>query len=202
MANYDFMVILQGESNLSEDVFVNVLHYDVNFPDTVEGTADELWTKYDTILKPMLASVTQAGHRIKVYEAGPPPRQPVLDKTYAFATGPAGNKAPTEVALCLSYATADNPDQVGARHRGRIYLGPILGDLVTANRPNELTQDIALDFGEGLAQVGDASNTTWVMYSQRDNEYRKIESIWCDNAWDTQRRRGLAPTVRTVRDVQ
>ena len=123
---------------------------------------------------------------------------PVLDGRSDVRRAPVVDPA----GVVPTYATVDDPEQSVPRRRGRIYLGPIAGTLAGTDRPGATIIDAVLDLGEGIAQVGMANNTTWVMRSQLDNSYHKIESIWCDDAWDTQRRRGLKPLQRTVRDVQ
>jgi hypothetical protein len=117
----------------------------------------------------------------------------VKDYTQFFG----GAEGPTEVALCLSYSADDNAGGT-PRRRGRIYL-PYAGAFA---RPSAALRNSLLDFGELLAQVGTAGNTTWHMYSVRDAAHKKIESISVDDTWDTQRRRGLRATLRVRRDVQ
>lgn len=195
---FDVQVALQGNSNLPEDRWTNVLHFDGAFG---ESQADELWSHYVTWLTAAGAALAQNGHTIKVYEPGANPGGPVFAKTYSIS-GLVAPGLPHEVAICLSYATVDDPDASLPRRRGRIFLGPLKISQVTNGLPSAGLIDAVLDLGEAIATVGTASETTWVMYSQRDASYHKIESIWTDNAFDTQRRRGIAPTARTVRDVQ
>lgn len=200
MANYDIQVVLQGFSGLSKDVFVNTLHYEINAPDTVAGTANDIWTAYEAF-RPQFGGLATAGHRIKVYEAGPAPRQPVLDVPKAFSTAvPAGG--PSELACCLSYATVDDVASSTPRRRGRIYVGPLAGSFCSADRPSASLRTAVRGLGVGLADAGNAGNSTWLMYSVADATYEKIESIWTDDAWDVQRRRGLAPLAKQVQDVQ
>lgn len=199
MAEYDVQVVLQGGSQLPEDQFVNVLHYEIGAPDTIEGTVDDISAAYAAaMLVPVFGDVE--GVTIKVYEPGPNPTGPVFTKSYPTLI--AGSVGPHEVAVCLSYATADDPDRSTPRRRGRIYVGPIAAAHTDSPRPSSALLDGVLALGQGLASAGNASNSTWLMYSSRDAVYEKIESIWVDDAWDTQRRRGLAPTTRTVQDVQ
>jgi hypothetical protein len=198
MADFDFQVVLRHVSGLPEDVAINTLHFEVNAPDTLEGDCDEIKAAYQG-LKPVLSN-SYPNMTIKVYTPGLNAGGPVFQKDYAFAGG--GAPCPSEVALCLSYATVDNPDASLPRRRGRIYLGPLAANAIGEPRPGPTMRDYVLDLGEALATVGSAGNTTWRMFSKIDNAYAKIESIWCDDAWDTQRRRGLRPTMREVRDVQ
>jgi hypothetical protein len=194
MADYDFQVILQDASNLPEDQYVNVLHFEVNAPDTVLGVAEavrNLYAEFNANFSSFIATVA-----VKAYEVGVGP--PVATTTAIPFAG--GGEVAGEVAICLSYY-ADDTANTNKRRRGRIYLGPL--SEANGRRPTDPGKiDFALDFGERLAQVGTAGNTTWKMYSKLDNAYRKIERIACDNAWDTQRRRGAAATFRTFRDVQ
>ncbi len=190
-----FVVRLQGVSNLPKDVYENVLYFDGDWPDSHEGNSDEIIAAYSAL--PILGGIASAQIRVYELEGG----QPVFQKDY-----PTFNKTaetgPGEVAVCLSYATVDDPELSTGRRRGRIYIGPLAAAQVGSARPGSTLRAAVLDLGEALAQVGFAANTTWMMYSPTDSESAKIESIWCDDAWDTQRRRGLDPTTRDVRDVQ
>lgn len=196
----DVMVITQGASGLSHDRYVNTLHFDGDQWDASQ--TDELWSKFNTFHSAHAGGLSGGTvHEIRCYTPGPNPGGPYFSKKYALTT--AGSTAgPQEVALCLSYAAVDDPEASTNRRRGRIYLGPFKIATVGAERPTAPLITAALDLGTGIAQVGLAANVTWVMRSQIDNSYHKIESIWVDNAWDTQRRRGLEPTLKTVRDVQ
>jgi glycine cleavage system pyridoxal-binding protein P len=69
-------------------------------------------------------------------------------------------------------------------------------------RPTSVMTAAVLAFGQSLGSAGNAGGTEWLMFSPTDNVTRKIESISCDNEWDTQRRRGLRATLRTRQDVQ
>ncbi len=192
----DVQVCLRNINGLPEDVAINTLHFDAGGTD--EGLADAVFAAYQPLKQ--ILSADYPNMTIKVYSPGVNAAGPQFQKDYAFPGG--GNPGPQEVALCLSYATVDNPDASTPRRRGRIYVGPLGTNAMGAKRPDSVIRDYILDFGERLAQVGFASQTTWHMYSKTDNVYTKIESIWCDDAYDTQRRRGLAPTLREVRDVQ
>lgn len=196
----DVQVILQGASGLPQDRFINVLHFDGDQWDA--SKADELWTKYDAFYN-QYGGGLQGGavHEIRAYAPGVNPGGPYFSKKYATTTT-RGLGGPNEIALCLSYAAVDSPDASTPRRRGRIYLGPFSPTATDESRPNATIRDAALDLGEGIAQVGLAANVTWSLYSRMDNSYHKIESIWCDDAWDIQRRRGLKPTLKEVRDVQ
>lgn len=192
MAFHEFQVQVHNDSLLPEDDSINILYYEVNFPETVRGTMDDIAAAYATIGG--VINNGYGGMSIKAYDA-PGVGGPIDQADYPLTCG--GAASPSEVALCLSYSATD--DAAGApRKRGRIYL-PIGAN---AARPTSFLIGQILTFGETLAQVGTAGNTTWHLFSRTNQDFPKIESISCDDSWDTQRRRGLAPTVRTRRDVQ
>ena len=193
MANYDVQVVLHNANGLVEDDYVNTLHFEINAPDTLNGAADDIAAAYALF---DLFSPTVNGMTVKFYEpAGGPP---VYEEDYPLVGS--GAALPSEVALCLSYYADDEPSTNG-RRRGRIYVGP-LNAFEAGVRPGPNMRANTLALGSRLAQVGNAGNTTWLMKSTTDNAYRKIERIGVDDAWDTQRRRGLAPSVRVFADVQ
>ncbi len=198
MALYDLQVIFHHDSGLPKDSFVNTLHYDMAINADIQANCDEIMAKYE-LFKNQMSSVI-ASATVKVYESGPNPGGPTFQKDYVFS--PVGSPSPSEVAICLSYAATETHDASLPRRRGRIYLGPLAGSSLGAERPSPTLRDAVLDLGEGLAQVGDSTVTTWKLYSRTDNAYHTIESISVDNSWDTQRRRGAAATLREERDVQ
>lgn len=191
MAHNRFAVALHNLSALPRDDSINVLYYDINGPDTHGGDMDEIAAAYVSIRT--LLNSSYSGLTIKAYDDGP--GFPKEIRNYACVC--TGGLCPTEVALCLSYS-ADDAAAGTPRRRGRIYLPWFAG----SNRPPVGHQTALLNFGELLAQVGLAGNTTWKLYSRADAAYKKIESISVDDEWDTQRRRGMRSTLRTRRDVQ
>lgn len=199
MADSIVQVQLQGITGLPEDRYVNTLAFQGD--DFDSGKADELWDKFNTFTTQHGGGLAAGPHWIKAYHMGAQPQGPYFSKSYDRGVGLSG-QGPAEVALCLSYASVDDPEQSLPRRRGRIYLGPFQGTETNKERPSPTLLEHALDLGEGIAQVGLASNLTWAIHSRTDGVLAKIESIWVDDAWDTQRRRGLSPLAKTVRDVQ
>lgn len=193
MPNLTFQVALQHESGLPEDQFVNVLYFDVAGIDSDEDTCDGIAAVYTSRANFFAGEIS--GLEIKCYEDGT--GSPRFVKSYAFEGG-SGN-APFEVACCLSYY-ADDEANASGRRRGRIYIGPF--NAASGSRPDSTLRDMILDMGEEFAQVGFAANTTWKMHSRIDNAYHTIERLGVDDAWDTVRSRGLAPSLREFRDVQ
>ncbi len=199
MAHYRMDVIIKHTSLLPRDNSVNVLWFEVNAPDTLAGTMDDVALGYQA--RGGILNAAYGGMTIKAYtEVG---GAPLLVKDYALAA--TGGNCPTEVALCLSYSATDN--SAGApRFRGRIYL-PVFA---AAFRPSLAQRDALLALGQALGSAGNFGNSTWKMRSTLgtgtklapEPVFRKIESISVDDEWDTQRRRGMRATLRTRQDVQ
>lgn len=114
----------------------------------------------------------------------------------------AGTPCPNEVAVCLSFrktpASGENP----RRRRGRIYLGPfssrILDDAAgNQARPLAAWRTATAAAASTLKLAGNA-DSYWSVWSETDGANYKVENGWVDNAFDTQRRRGINPTVRTL----
>lgn len=151
-------------------------------------------------------------------EVGAPVFQPITLDNFA-----GGSPLPAEVALCMSFKSNANDGTPERRRRGRIYVGP-LGEahnevvdgigrptdvLITAvNNAASRLQDTASDVLElnGVA-------TPWVVYSrpttaewnaEHPGQERLVGDVhdvtdgWCDDEWDTQRRRGLDATKRVA----
>ncbi len=200
MADYDVQVALHHTSNMPEDDCVNTLHYSMNFPDTFDSVSNDIALAYQGLFALRVGPTN--GLTIRWYPPGPNPGGPAFTKKYTTGYISTLQAAPREVAVCLSYASVDNVDASTPRRRGRIYVGPISGNNTNSEDVFAGLRNDILTFGQALASAGSAGNTTWLLYSRTDNVYVKIESIWVDNAWDTQRRRGLKPTVRQTQDVQ
>ena len=204
MATHRYQVALQHTSLLPRDQAINVMYFDTGGVNLIgagspEEACNGIAAAYESKLKTMVNGA-YSGIVIKVYNLtapGVPAGAPRLVKTYGF--GPVSIDGPCEIALCLSYSADD--DAAGTkRRRGRLYI-PWKGN-DNRMRPTVAHVAAVLDFGEELAKIGTADGITWKMYSPTNNTTHTIESISCDNEWDTQRRRGLRATTRVRRDVQ
>lgn len=193
MANIRYQVALHNTAtNLPKDDAINVLHYEVGAPDTVEGTADDIAAAYTAHLDSVIQGA-YSGITIKAYNDATG-GDPTMTKSYTAAfTGTGG---PSEVALCLSYK-GEGSAPVRQR-RGRIYL-PIVE---AQQRPSAFARNRVIAFGQALASAGNATFSTWKMYSPTSGQRIDITDIWVDDAWDTQRRRGLKPTLQQHQSVQ
>lgn len=115
----------------------------------------------------------------------------------------AGNPLPNEVALCLSFRSAE---AVGRHRSGRIYLGglaastaTVIGTLGHSVPSNPTISGIA---DNGVIMVGtEVSGTQLILRDRVAGVDSKVTSLFVDQEWDTQQRRSrqLLPADREVR---
>jgi hypothetical protein len=198
MANRDFQVIFNNANNLPRDRYVNTLYYDTRDDGTAEGTAEDIMDGIHaaytanglSFLSGSIASMT-----IKAYATGRNPGGPLAEKNYAFA--PSTSAGPAEVAVCLSYYSGGN----SKRRRGRVYIGPFAGTQTGSERPSSILRTRILDWASDIAAIGNLSPANWQQHSRTDASYNPVTDFYVDDAWDTQRRRGAAPSGRFTRTV-
>lgn len=216
MATARVQVSLDRRSAFPADVVTNTMHFTSALGDFVDATAageladaiDAFYLAFDERLGAPLAGTGT----IAVYDmAEAEPRVPVLERAITPLTVGV-NSLPSEVAMCLSFradiASGDN----ARRRRGRIYVGPLITgwSVVSAplNEPRPLTtyQDQVMNAAAAnLSPVTGTSGMTLCVFSEADFSggdpdlaaYPVVE-YWMDDAFDTQRRRGPAPTTRRV----
>lgn len=207
---------MPSASALPEDDIVNVFHFNSAVGNTPAAQSD-----LDAITVALAAfynTATAGGNKIstyfsqrnigvahcKMYDLGDPePRVPIDVQDFSISEAGSGDQAPAELALCLSFAAVPTSGAVQARRRGRIYLGPFQTTaLSVAERPVAL---LITTVQQAADRLKDDANTYWAVYSRTNlpnpaytDTAPLVENGWVDNAWDTQRRRGLAPTVRTT----
>lgn len=143
---------------------------------------------------------------------------PVFVKSFTLA--PENNQAPLpeEVSTVISYhgdldgvpAEAPNPTPPPAtirpqsRMRGRLYIGPLnvtCGTTVTDfYRPNQAWRDRLNRALSDLWAFGEAlpDDQYFGIWSKADGEVHRAVGSYVDDAWDTQRRRGVPPTTRST----
>lgn len=207
-------VTIPYDSGLPEDVAVNTFHFfaaaaDQQAIDDVNGLLDNFYSAipageggaftafYSNI-------VNSAAARIKTYNLdSPEPRQPLDTYDPQWAWAGAGSPLPQEVALCLSFQAVGVSGSPQARRRGRVYLGPLAVTAIEAStsdaRPeSDLISRMASAASELLAD-SITSTARWVVYSEAAGGVGyNVDNGWVDNAFDIQRRRGVAPTARTT----
>lgn len=212
------------KDQFARDVAENVFYFNsptTNDVDTVVGALTALLVQFYTgttgdgrtdALSAYLAFVIDRPKwSLSFYEVDPatghtgPPQQVVVNPE-PLANPTNVQPAPEEVALCSSYGGGH--DVAGelstlpvASRYGRIYLGPLnidclyaTGDGYSIPKPSLIT-DLQLASAT-LVEAAAFSSMQWVIWSVKHLVGTLIEQGWVDNAWDTQRRRGTAPTAR------
>lgn len=130
---------------------------------------------------------------VRLYKMGAGPTGPPKGSARRSIQVGGGNPGIREVALCLSYQAAPVP-----RRRGRMYIGPFKASIAAGDRPSIALLNTLLDFGDGIAALGGV-NIRWEQYSTTDGVSTPVNRMWVDDAWDTQRSRGLPPAGRISR---
>lgn len=123
---------------------------------------------------------------------------------------PAGFTLPTEVAICLSWqglltgVPGDSPgSHPRSSRRNRIYLGPLNHTVIdqdgttlepkVASGPQNVFTQAAMELLTNSSLVGGQQ----VIWSEKLGQHFAIDTLWVDNAFDSQRRRGQRATSRT-----
>jgi hypothetical protein len=199
-------------TNIPTDVITNTLHF-ANPIASMQTIADEITPEiqdfYEAIYggsfgiaaycSPLLATVSW-------YDlADPPPRVPYTLPMPITAAVETATSIPTEVATVLSFQADPESGIPQARRRNRIYIGGL-----TPNHVSTATGDNFPTIGTTFrAALGDAallnfitnlsgSDTVWVARSETANTTVPVTNGWVDNSPDTQRRRSVEATARTL----
>lgn len=133
---------------------------------------------------------------------------PILVENFSIPVALASAGLPSEVATVLSFhaALGGAPVEVGgtrprSRRHGRVFLGPLNIQCMNEEagfgetRPRAAFRTVVADAAEAMI-VGTGND--WSVWSRVDGTVREVVGGWIDNAFDTQRRRGVAATGRTL----
>ena len=201
------MVVLAHDGGQAEDVCVNTFHFDATAPliqaqrDAVIAAVRDFYSTVgvsgSNIASQLGVSVHPEGSRIKLYDlSGPPPHFPIEDVLLNL-TATASTQLPREVALVLSFQANPVSGQIQKRRRGRVFIGPLSTAAATYqngdSRPTAGLMNALRDAAERLRNP--AGDPHWVVRSGTGLVV-PVQQGWVDNSFDTQRRRGLAPTQR------
>lgn len=199
-------VILENTSGRPENRVVNTWHFliqDTLLLPNVDLMFAELVAFYNAIDVNLGAQLSGVWS-IKWYSLNEPaPRTPfqVNNPPNLVVSSTA---LPAEVAVCLSYKAVQPSGVPSARRRGRLYIGPLSNGWLSAT----VTPDVRPD-NTRLVALRDAAQTIldhsrtattwdWALWSPTDTVARPIVGGYVDNAFDTQRRRGVEATNRTA----
>lgn len=201
--------VFNATSALPEDVITNTFHFDAGLTNEPQLTnmldlLEDFYTvPVDTtaITGYMGADAVNGTLTIYLYNLDhTPPRAPIAFRVVTFSPV-ASAVLPTEVALVVSFQAAPQSGVPQARRRGRIYLGGLVASTNASGRPQAAFRAQVLAQANELLAASDASiNVDWVVWSPTTSTAVGVANGWIDDAWDTQRRRGVSPTTRTTFD--
>lgn len=213
MAHYLVQCSLQDMSGLAQDRYINTFHIDA-----VGHTGEELtalvaaFNKFYNETSSLAHSITHyiANHAgntpgtVKIYnQSDTSDREPIKVGILSLSSGLTEAVAlPAEVACCISYKGHPVTGQPITTTHGRVYIGPLNTNAVEAvgdfpARPNQdMRTEFISHFARLIVDVAAAGDFELKQYSAKHAALHAITEIWSDDAWDTQRRRGLKPTAR------
>lgn len=207
--------MLQGGSGLPEDRFINTFHFAGPAVGDVTAVGNECAGRVEQFY-----TATHGSNSLGQYISNYCDR--TLTTTWYNIALPAGERIPTvrtgeiaaplvdegmpeEIAICL---TIRGTPPWTPRRRGRVYLGPFVHspsvcDWASTNAPARVESGVANNITSVIlgaaAALATASNAhRWAIRSQVPTEnFVDVDSGYVDDAFDTQRRRGPDPTMRT-----
>lgn len=215
MTLYKAQVIFPMTTALPEDAVTNSFHFDDDLDSTNPNFANLIDIIYDfyandapgqtatvsSYFSPAMSSTAT----VKVYNLSQPkPRWPVYEADFTLSAASSTVHMPAECAVVLSFQAQKTAGVNQAWKRNRIYLGPLNGSAnagVVGRPSGSFRLNVAAAAAEMLRASTASLSWTWVTYSERMGDHFPVHDGWCDNAWDTQRRRGLAPTERLTWDA-
>jgi len=199
------MVIIPMKSGSTKDACVN------NFSFLTSGSVEDgaanitlaLKTFYAAVQTNWSPDVDSAKVFIKIYDrADPKPRPPRHEEVFGLGVTVGTTSLPHELALCCSFRGARVAGVPPARQRGRIFFGPLATSTVVGST---FTSTTLTNFANALNTLRTTTdgypNVEWVVWSERTGPSGSgwhVTDGWVDNAVDVQRRRGVAPTVKTL----
>jgi hypothetical protein len=219
MANFLTTVQFPAVSGLPEDTVQNDFSWVASDLVTLRAmTTAAIPSFYNTVHAPgtvtlasrLSAKLSRAANiaTVKYYDVtthldGSPHGSPVAIEQFTLGAAVDGTCLPEEVAVVLSFHSllTDIPEEIGstrpaARHRGRIYFGPLNTASNQASDASVEPQTNAALRGAALFFLGLAS-APWSVWSRASAAMFTVSGGYVDNAFDTQRRRGHRASART-----
>lgn len=216
MTQFQIQHYFQGISGIAEDRYVNTFYAEGPTPadDAAYLAVAVSITRFYSAVAPTATfgvnhylsnEMSGPGETVKIYNmADPHPRAPVFTHESDPTFDSPGDNLPGEVAVCLSYAGTAVSGLPPARRRGRIFIGPLQVRACETSGDNTVPCRPALIFRQNLVksaqnlkdELFDGSALVWSMWSPTSGSMLNIVRVWADNAFDTQRRRGVDPNSR------
>lgn len=221
--HYRAQVIIPHDNGLPADSIVNTWHYlgDDAVSDAVnaadfEAQLDAFYTSFVPNFASSVMDWSNIVTKHTVFEDNPP-RIPFMESTISPGTpNGAAYDWPNEVAIVLSMEAQRLSGVNMRRRRGRVYLGPLafaatdLSILPSGSADFIANAADTAFFGSNLTSLavyspythhavpigGDIKDYPDEVPSQLLLSFHEVVKVWCDNAFDTQRRRGAKATYR------
>lgn len=211
------IVSLASDTTIPRDACQNTWHFwsEGVVADDCDDITDNLIAFYQSLQTYYSGALAATGHSITVYDlADDPPRTPVATIPDFGLTLETTARLPNEVAVAMSYEGLPLSGLPIGQRRGRVFLGPLnistsggkAGDLGVVDTFRE---DVVVA-GSTLQTNMEATNATWSVFSptragappwtalELANAFIFIKKGHVDDAYDTIRSRGTAPTTRDV----
>jgi hypothetical protein len=190
---------------VSADAVVNTWHFDLTDPAVagpkINGALDTFYTAWQGYRG---NTANWAGATMKMYDLEDAmPRVPVYEAPVVISASSTTGSLPQEVALCLSFQATAGSGLNQKRRRNRVYLGPLAPSACdTGGRPTTSFQtDVDTAIGIFLTNSNSDADWSWAIFSTFWTPPAApplVNNGWTDNAFDTQRRRGVAATSRNT----
>lgn len=205
MAGIRAQVIFPTRTGLPRDRVTNTLYFFNTSEGTYEAAAEVIALLLEEFYEGLWASPYQPaswmrpdlGPWVNFYDmSAPEPRTPYRVDIPGGGFSGAASIVPSEVTTCMSFHGAPINGQSQARRRGRIYLPGVTAAYLEQETAGAYptfvdgwltrvnTEAASLQAASGSAEVG------WTVFSQVAGTYAPVVGGWCDEAPDTQRRRG------------
>lgn len=204
MATYLFRINWQWDDALVDggDTIVWGYHVDALSSAGLLSTLVQEWESVAATLLPSttLLDLLPSDLEVESYQLydvvnGGPPVDEVLP--VAPVVGAGAPSGPSEVQVVVSRWVADGLGR--PFKKGRQYIGPLSGSVTDVRRPPVVVTQTALNATVAFHEALTATNITPVVDTKGALHVPEdIVQYSVDNAWDTQRRRGLEPTSELV----
>jgi len=228
---YRCQVTIPHNSGLPEDAAQNTWHYMIPGSGDRTLLAGDFDARLDAFYTAWVPNYGHSNYNwnampTKHYDfLDPQPRIPFFNDTITAGTAPASNHDfPGEVALCLSMKGLIVSGDNARRKRGRIYVGPLSHGLVDQEMAVTAMVDAVSNAADTVFSSVAGLNTRLAVYSPYTHHavpvgekldpdvfpdvpdalpasFSEVVSVWVDNAWDTQRRRGRKATYRKTNTI-
>jgi hypothetical protein len=173
-----------------------------SFNTTGTGLSDSAWQALvDAIATQWFVTSTSnfhygaCGGKIVAYDrADAEPRPEKAAHIYAPGSWQTLVECPRQVALCVSFYSGRNL----ARTRGRVYLAIPNNQFGEGDRPSATTLTAAIGLVKGINVVVNALTPVWwqTVHSTVSGEDNIVTNYWCNDVYDTQRRRAPKESTR------